>query len=162
MTATTISEIAWPRPGIEACVFCRIVRDTRGVTLDHAQRFNFFPASPVCSVAWLFAGDCHLIDQPDQMERPWTGARLPSLAFLGPQLGPVVSWNPGETYAMTVAFYPDALSAMTGLDLSPFAGRMVPAEKVLPQPVLKPCHELFDSIKREGAERAFSVLEDSI
>jgi AraC-like DNA-binding protein len=96
------------------------------------------------------------------MERPWTGARLPKLAFLGPQLGPLVSWNPGETYAMTIAFYPDALSAMTGLDLSPFAGRMVPAEEVLPQPMLKPCRDLFDAIGREAAERAFSVLEDSI
>jgi AraC-like DNA-binding protein len=162
MALTTISEITWPRPGIAGCAFCRIVRDTRGVTLDQAQRFNFFPASPVCSVAWLFAGDCHLIDGPDQMERPWTGATLPRLAFFGPQLGPLASWNPGETYAMTIAFYPDALSAMTGLDLSPFAGRMVPAEEVLPQPLLKPCRDLFDAINREGAERAFSVLEDSI
>ena len=162
MVSTTVSEIAWPRPGMAACVFCRIVRDTRGVTLDHAQRFNFFPASPVCSVAWLFAGDCHLIDGPDRMQRPWTGAKLPRLAFFGPQLGPLASWNPGETYAMTIAFYPDALSAMTGLDLSPFAGRMVPADEVLPQPLLEPCRDLFDAIDREGAERAFSVLEDSI
>jgi AraC-like DNA-binding protein len=63
---------------------------------------------------------------------------------------------------MTIAFYPDTLSAMTGLDFSPFAGRIVPAEEVLPQSVLRPCRELFDSIKREAAERAFSVLEDSI
>jgi AraC-like DNA-binding protein len=162
MVSTTTSEIAWPRPGMAGCMFCRIVRDTRGVTLDHAQRFNFFPASPVCSVAWLFAGDCHLIDGPDRMERPWTGARLPELAFFGPQLGPIASWNPGETYAMTITFYPDALSAMTGLDLSPFAGRMVPGEQVLPQPLLQPCRDLFDAIGRQGAERAFSVLEDTI
>ncbi len=162
MVSTTTSEIAWPRPGMAGCMFCRIVRDTRGVTLDHAQRFNFFPASPVCSLVWLFAGDCHLIDGPDQIERPWTGARLPKLAFFGPQLGPLASWNPSETYAMTITFYPDALSGMTGLDLSPFAGRMVPAEEVLPQPLLQPCRDLFDAIGREGAERAFSVLEDSI
>jgi AraC-like DNA-binding protein len=162
MTSTTTSEIVWPRPGIAGCVFCRIVRDTRGVTLDHAQRFNFFPASPICSVAWLFAGDCHLIDRPHQMERPWTGARLPSLAFLGPQLGPIVSWNPGETYAIAISFYPDAFSAMTGLDLSPFAGRMVSAEEILPQPILEPCRDLFETIRREGAERAFAALEDRI
>ena len=162
MAATTISRIVWPRPAVAGCVFCTIVRDTRGVTLDQSQRFNFFPASPLCSVAWLFAGDCHLIDRSDQMERPWTGTRLPSLAFLGPQLGPLVSWNPGETYAMTIAFYPDALSAMTGLDLSPFAGRIVPAEEVLSQPMLESCRDLFDAINREGAERAFSVLEDQI
>jgi AraC-like DNA-binding protein len=162
MALTTISEIAWPRPGIAGCVFCRIVRDTRGVRLDQAQRFNFFPASPVCSVAWLFAGECHLIEGPYQMTRPWTGARLPKLAFFGPQLGPIASWNPAETYAMTIAFYPDALTAMAGLDLSTFAGRMVAAEEVLPQPLLQPCRDLFDAIERDGAERAFSGLEGTI
>ena len=111
--------IVWSRPAVAGCVFCMIVRDTRGVALDHAQRFNFFPATPLCSVAWTFVGDCQLIDQPDQMKRPWTGARLPDLAFLGPQLGPLISWNPGEAYGITVTFYPDALSAMTGLDLEP-------------------------------------------
>jgi AraC-like DNA-binding protein len=162
MTATTTSEIVWPRPAVAGCVFCTIVRDTRGVALDQTQRFNFFPASPLCSVAWVFAGDCHLIDQPDQMQRPWTGARLPDLAFFGPQLGPLVSWNPGKTYAITIVFYPDAFSAMTGLDLSPFTGRMVPAEEVLPQPILAPCRSLFDTVRREGIERGLSVLEDKV
>jgi AraC-like DNA-binding protein len=162
MTATTISQIVWPRPAVTGCVFCTIVRDTRGAALDQSQRFNFFPASPLCSVAWTFAGDCHLIDQPDQMEHPWTGARLPALAFFGPQLGPLVSWNPGETYAITVAFYPDAFSAMTGIDLSPFKERMGPAEDILPQPILAPCRDLFDVVRREGAEKGLADLEDKI
>jgi AraC-like DNA-binding protein len=162
MAATTISRIVWPRPAVAGCVFCTIVRDTRGVTLDQAQRFNFFPASPLCSVAWLFAGDCHLIDRSDQMERPWTGTRLPSLAFLGPQLGPLVSWNPGETYAMTIAFYPDAFSTMTGLDLSSFTGRMAPVEEVLPLPILEPCRNFFDAVRCGGLESGLSVLEDQI
>jgi hypothetical protein len=161
-TATTISRIMWPRPALAGCIFCTIVRDTRGVALDSTQRFNFFPASPLCCVALTFAGDCHLIDRPDQMERPWTGARLPGLAFVGPQLGPLISWNPGETYAMTIAFYPDAFSAMTGLDLSPFTGRMLPAEQVLPRPMLEPCRDFFDVVRRQGLESGFSVLEDSI
>ena len=88
MAATTTSQIVWPRPAVAGCIFCTIVRDTRGVALDQTQRFNFFPASPLCSVAWQFAGDCHLIDRPDKMERPRTGARLPDLAVFGPQLGP--------------------------------------------------------------------------
>jgi hypothetical protein len=162
MTATTISEIVWPRPAVAGCVFCMILRDTRGVALDHAQRFNFFPATPLCSVAWTFAGDCHLIDQRDQMQRPWTGARLPDLAFFGPQLGPLVSWNPGEAYGITIAFYPDAFSAMTGLDLSPFARRMGPAEDILPQSVLQPCRDFFNDVRREGAEKGYALLEDRI
>jgi hypothetical protein len=162
MTTTTTSRIVWPRPGIAGCVFCVIVRDTRGVALEHTQRFNFFPASPLCSVLWVLEGGWHLIDQPDQMERPWTGAKLPNLAFFGAQLGPLISWNPGETYAISLAFYPDALSAMTGLDLSPFTGRMAPAEEVLPQPILEPCRDFFDAVRREGIETGLPVLEDKI
>jgi AraC-like DNA-binding protein len=162
MTATTISQIVWPRPAIAGCIFCMIVRDTRGVALDQTQRFNFFPASPLCSVMWGLAGEWHLIDRPNQMERPWTGTRLPGLAFFGPQLGPLVSWNPGETYAITIAFYPDALSTMTGLDLSQFKERMASAEEVLPQPILELCRNFLDVARREGAEKGLSVLEDKI
>jgi hypothetical protein len=162
MTSTTTSQIVWPRPEVAGCVFCMIVRDTRGIALDQTQRFNFFPASPHCSVTWVFAGDGHLIDEPDEMERPWTGARMPSLAFFGPQLGPLISWNPGETYVITIAFYPDAFSAMTGLNLSPFTGRMVSAEEVLPRPMLEVCRNFFDDVRREGVEKGRSVLEDKI
>jgi hypothetical protein len=143
-------------------VFCTIVRDTRGVALDHSQRFNFFPAAPVCSVAWVLAGDCHLIDGPEQMQRPWTGAKLPSLAVFGPQLGPLISWNPGETYAITMSLYPDAFAAMTGLDLSQFAGRMAPAAEVLPLPFLEACRDFLDDVGREGVEKGCSILEDRI
>jgi AraC-like DNA-binding protein len=162
MTSTTTSQIMWPGPGVAGCVFCTIVRDTRGVALDQAQRFNFFPASPLCSVAWVLAGDCHLIDELQQMERPWTGARLPSLSVFGAQLGPLISWNPGETFAVTISLYPDAFSAMTGLDLSQFAGRMVAAEQVLPRPFLEACRNFFDGVRREGVEKACSILEDEI
>jgi AraC-like DNA-binding protein len=162
MVATTISQILWPRPAVVGCVFCAIVRDTRGIALDHAQRFNSFPATPLCSVAWTLAGDCHLVDQPDQMQQPWTGPRLPDLAFLGPQLGPLITWNPGEARGITITFYPDALSAMTGLDLSPFARRMGRAEDILPQPILQPCREFFDDVTREGAEKSFVTFQDKI
>jgi AraC-like DNA-binding protein len=162
MTSTTTSQIVWPGPAVAGCVFCTIIRDTRGVALDHSQRFNFFPAAPVCSVAWVLAGDCHLVERPEQMERPWTGAKLPGLAVFGPQLGPLVSWNPGETYAITISFYPDAFAAMTGLDLSQFAGRMASAEQVLPPAILQPCREFRDDIGREGLERGCSILEDKI
>ena len=162
MTATVTSRIVWPRRALAGCIFCTIVRDTRGVVLDQSQRFNFFPASPLCAVTWTFAGDCHLIDQPGQMDRPWTGPKLPRLAFSGAQLGPLISWNPGATHAIAITFYPDALSAMTGLDLSQFTGRLVPAEQVLPHPILEPCRNFVDAVQREGVDQGLSVLEDSI
>lgn len=110
MTARTTSEIVWPSPALSGCIFCMIVRDTRGVVLDRSQRFNFFPASPLCCVSLIFAGDLHLISRPDEMEHPWTAELLPRFMFSGAQLGPLVSWNSGETYAITVGFYPDAFA----------------------------------------------------
>ena len=148
MTSTTTSQIVWPGPAVAGCVFCTIIRDTRGVALDHSQRFNFFPAAPVCSVAWVLAGDCHLVERPEQMERPWTGAKLPDLSVFGPQLGPLISWNPGETYAIKISFYPDAFAAMTGLDLSQFAGRMASAEQVLQN---RFCHRRSCSLAANSA-----------
>jgi AraC-like DNA-binding protein len=162
MTLTTTSQIVWPRPAVAGCVFCTIVRDTRGVALDQSQRFNFFPASPLCCVAWVLAGDCHLIGEPEQMERPWTGTGMPGLAVFGPQLGPLTSWNPAGTHMVTMAFYPDAFAAMTGLDLSEFAGRMAPAEAVLPQSMLEACRDFPDDIGREGVESGVAILEDRI
>ena len=162
MTSKTTSRIVWPRAELAGCVFCTIIRDTRGVALDQTERFNFFPAAPLCSVMWIFTGDWHLIDQPDQMERPWTGTRLPELAFFGPQLAPLISWNRGETYAITIAFYPDAFSAMAGLDLSLFKGRMTPTEAVLPQPMLDLCRDFFDAVRRKGLDRSLAVLEEKI
>ncbi|CAH1659764.1 helix-turn-helix domain-containing protein [Chelatococcus asaccharovorans] len=159
MTSTTTSRIVWPRPGMAGCVFCTIIRDTRGVTLDAAQRFNFFPAAPLCSIAWVLAGDCHLIDHPDQMEDPAMGKKVPALSVFGPQLGPLVSWNPGETYGVSISFYPDAFSAMTGLDLSRFTGRMVEAEAVLPERMLMSCRSFADAVRRDDVENSLPALE---
>jgi AraC-like DNA-binding protein len=159
---TITSKILWPRPALAGCVFCTMVRDTRGVALDQNQRFNFFPASPLCSLSWTFAGDGYLIDRPEQMQRPWIAATMPRLAFSGTWPRPVVSWNSGESHLMTVAFYPDAFVAMTGLDLSPFTGRMVPADEALPRSILDPSHALFDAVEREGVETGFAAFAEVI
>ncbi|MBO0751264.1 MAG: AraC family transcriptional regulator [Bradyrhizobiaceae bacterium] len=127
--------------------------------LQHAERFNFFPASPFCCVTSVFVGDLHLIEQEEEMERPWTGARIPDLAFSGAQLKPMTSWSPGETYVIVVAFYPDALVEMTGVDLSPFTGCVAAAERALPRQVLEPCRRFFEAARREEIDEGFSHLE---
>jgi AraC-like DNA-binding protein len=162
MTAATISRILWPRPALADCAFCTIVRDTRGVELDQDQRFNFFPASPFCSVTWVLSGELYPIAHPDQMKRPWTNAKLPNLVVSGALLKPSVTWNSGEVYMVVMAFYPDAFSAMMRLDLSQFAGRGVAAEEVLPPSMLQPCLDFFDAVPREGVERSLAVLENQI
>jgi AraC-like DNA-binding protein len=163
MTMTsTISQVVLPRPALAGCIVGMLVRDTRGCALDQAQRFNFYPAAAIPAVGWRFAGDTHVIDQPGQMERPWTGARAPNFAFAGARLGPTITWNPGEVYGVNISFYPDALSAMTRLDLSSFSGRIVPGEEALPQPMLEIFCNFFDSVRDEGPEKSFSVLQDKI
>jgi AraC-like DNA-binding protein len=159
---STISQIIWPRAALGDCLFCTIVRDTRGVALDRDQRFNFFPASPFCAVTFVFEGELYGIDQPEQIERPWTGTKIAGLALSGPQLKPSVTWNSGEVFMITAAFYPDAFSAMTGLDPSPFAGRAVAADEVLPPSILGTCLDFFEAVSREGIETNLSVLEDRI
>jgi AraC-like DNA-binding protein len=51
---------------------------------------------------------------------------------------------------------------MTGLDLSSFTGRTMPAEEALPQSILEPCCDFFDAVPLEGFERSFRVIEDKI
>ena len=156
------AEIIWPRPALAGCIFCMITRDTRGVALDLRERFNFFPASPLCCVTEIIDGDMHLVDGDDQMAAPWTGLRVPRLAFSGAQLGPLVSWTPGEIYVLTIAFYPDAFAKLTGLDLSQFTGCMVAAEEVLPDAVLEACQKLFAAVQRDGLAGNFAAFEDEI
>jgi AraC-like DNA-binding protein len=161
-TSQTTASIVWPRPDLATCVFCMLVRDTRGDTLEPLQRFNFFPASPMCCITWVLAGDLHLITQPEHMQRPWTAPKAPRLTASGAQVGPLVSWNPGETFAITLCCYPDAFAAVTGLDLSAFAGRAVPAEEVLPERLLAACRSFHDAVLRDGLTASLLALEDEL
>lgn len=159
---TPTSRIAWPRPSLAGCTFAIIVRDTRGVRLSHEQRFNFFPASPLCAISWVLAGDCHLIASADEMKQPWTGQRMPAFAFSGAQLGPLVSWNPGETHVVTAAFYPDAFAALSGVDLSEHINRTLPADDVLPAAMAAQFRDLFADAAQGRDEASLSGLEDAI
>lgn len=162
MSAETRSRVIWPEPDLVGCVFCVIVRDTRESDLPHPERFNFFPASPLASVTWLLEGQCHWIEHPEQMERPWDAPQLQTVAFSGAQLGSLVSWNPGPTLAVTMAFYPDAFSAIAGLDLAPFKDLMLNAEAVLPEPLFDFCSAFSADVASVGLEQALATLQRRI
>lgn len=159
---STISEYVEARPSVADCLTGMVVRDTRGCTLDQAQRFDFYPAEPVPAVTSRIVGHSHLVARPDHMERPWAGPRLPGFSFRGAQLAPTVLWSPGEVYRIGIGFFPDALAAMTGLDLSSFTGRTLPAAEALPQPLLGICRNFFDAVPRQGPERSFADLQNEI
>lgn len=162
MSAEVRARVIWPDTNLVGCVFCVIVRDTRESDLSHLQRFNFFPASPLASVTWQLEGQCHWIEHPEQMERPWDAPQLQTVAFSGAQLGSLVSWNPGPTLAVTMAFYPDAFTAISGSDLAPFKDLMLNAEAVLPAPLLDCCNAFQADVASAGLEQALATLQRRI
>jgi AraC-like DNA-binding protein len=95
------------------------------------------------------------------MERPWTGTKVPNPSFATPLPKPSVTWNSGEVFMIVAVFYPDAFSAMTGLDLSQFTVRPI-TEQVLPSSIVEPCRNFSDVVPREGAENSLSALYDQI
>lgn len=104
----------------------------------------------------------HRIEGPSQMEAPASAPSLPQLAFSGAQLGPLVSWSAGEIYVATVAFYPDAFSAMTGLDLSAYVGRIVPAAEAVPPDILALFAGFGRRLASDGLDDARTPLEESL
>ena len=154
------SQLLLASPALTQCVFGAFVRDTRGCDLSFDQRFNHFAASPLCCISWFFEGDCFLLDDASQMSAPDQGQPIPRLSFSGPQNRPRTSWNPGETHAMILAFYPDAFSLLTGIKPGAFVNQTVPAHLVLPDAVFRwveTVAEMGDAVA--GFEHLETVLD---
>ncbi|MEZ5717696.1 MAG: helix-turn-helix domain-containing protein [Nitrospirota bacterium] len=115
-----------PRPSLAACVRGHIVRSTVGLELDHEQRFNHFPASPLCAICWLFQGEAAVVRRGEQ----WVCEATPRIALIGPHSGPVVSHNPGVVEALMVAMTPAAVYALSGVSINALVNRVVPLETV--------------------------------
>lgn len=122
-----------PRPSLTACVRGVISRCTLGVTLSETQRYNHFPATPLCGITWWFDGTSEFLPPGARESSGAPRSGLPTrVVFNGPQLGPTVSWNPGEVHALMVLLMPDALQRMTGLDVASWVNRLADARAVLP------------------------------
>lgn len=125
------SNLWLPRAGLSSCVRAVVSRDTRGVALSEAQRYNHFPAAPTCAIVWYFSGHGELLDSgcPACEKSPRTA--FGPLIFGGPFNRPTISWNPGPMHAMMLLLLPDALAALTGIDPGDYINRALPAEEVL-------------------------------
>lgn len=156
----TTARLLWPRRSLAGCIFAAIVRDTRGVELNEIQRFNHFPATPLCTLHWLLEGQGHLITRPEHALAPITGPLFPRFAFFGPQSGPWHAWSPGQVHLLTLVVWPEAFTAMTGVDMTAQVGRMAPAEEVLPEAMLAGISELLQSNHAEDCTMLFHALEE--
>ncbi|ROZ77056.1 DUF6597 domain-containing transcriptional factor [Ramlibacter sp. WS9] len=123
--AATARVVAPPTP-LASCVRAFVIRDTTGrLPLPANQRLNHFPASAMCSVSWILEG---------KVQVPDGAAAFPPVALGGPRTRPRVSYNPGPVHVFIVLFFPQALHALTGLDMSQYTDRFVALETVAASP----------------------------
>jgi AraC-like DNA-binding protein len=158
-TVPPAARLLFPRPRLAGLIYAAVVRDTRHKALRDEECFNFFPASPFCSVSWIIEGRCYgfagggLSCEPDSM------TLLPRLVFSGPSPGPGVSWSPAPVLALTIAFYPEAWQTLTGIDPAQMLDRNLPVEDVITGELLEILHSVFEAPScEEGVRR----LEDAL
>jgi len=142
LPANPKSELLLPPPRLSNCIFGAFVRDTRGCDLPAHERFNHFGASPFCAISWRFEGDIHLLEVDGHVDDLPTSSIHPEIVFSGPQQIPRSSWNAGDAYSMIVTFYPEAFSALTGLNIADYLNQNLPAQDVLPHWMMELCREV--------------------
>jgi len=123
----TRSALIAPSLALSSCVRAYITRSTVGAVLRPEQRLNHFPASPLCGLFWLIEGESLIVRRgDDELCQP-----VPVVSFAGPHTVPMVSGNPGPVRAIMLGLFPQALQALTGLDLSAWVNRVGPVDAVL-------------------------------
>ncbi|MDJ0612217.1 MAG: AraC family transcriptional regulator [Rhizobiaceae bacterium] len=153
------AKLLLPEASLVDCVFGAFLRDIRQCDLSVEQRFNYFASSPLCAITWVFSGQTHLLTERGQMRTPREAQPFPRLAFSGPYSTPQTSWSEGEFHAMTLAFYPDAFAAISGVDVSRYANKTVSLEDVLEWELLAIAEDILAS---KDAEAGFEKLETAL
>ena len=125
--APTHTELLAPRLSLSSCVRAYITRSTLGIDLSPPQRRNHFPASPYCSITWLLHGESTRIRLGDaDIHEP-----MPTVSVIGSHTEPCISANPGPVHAFMAVLLPQAVQALTSLELAALVNRVVPLESVL-------------------------------
>lgn len=116
-----------PRWQLSRCVRAVVSRSTLGIGRHWpaAWHHNHFPATPLCTISWFFAGHSELLE-PGQPP-----LRLPQVSFAGPFNRPTHSRNSAEGHGMMLMLLPDAVHALTGLAPARYLNRFVPLDEAL-------------------------------
>lgn len=156
--SAAVSRLWLPRASLASCVRGVMVRDTRGVPLAPEQRFNHFPASPLCAISWWLHGTSEMLPlgAPASLDAP----RMPPPArilFSGPHTRPSVSWNVDEAHGMMLVLMPDAVHRLTGLDMARWVNRHAPVHEVLPGPWMRMCEAV---VRQPDDEARVTLMQD--
>jgi AraC-like DNA-binding protein len=114
-----------PPFALASCVRAYVTRSTVEAPLAApTDRFNHFPATPLCSITWFIEGEADVVEPPT----PTAPMRA---VFCGPQTRPLITYNPGPVRIFMVMFYPQAMHALSGIDVPGWVDRWAPVAEVL-------------------------------
>ncbi|WP_367849952.1 helix-turn-helix domain-containing protein [Rhodoferax sp. WC2427] len=125
---STASLVA-PSWGLSACVRATLFRSTLGVELSPTERLNHFPSSPLCCLSWMVQGETELLARGDEVLA--APQRVHRMAFFGPHTVPTVTRQSGPASGLMLMLLPDALHALTGIDIAAHVNRHSPMHRVL-------------------------------
>ncbi len=148
-----------PRPALSGCIALGIVRDTRGVKMSDAQRLSHFPRSPYCGISWVLEGEVFELEPRHERGLSARLNRLPDLSVSGQRLHPITMWSPGPAHGVTIAFYPDAWQALTGVDTDMIRGRNLPPDGILAPEIARLVRE---AAAQSDVEAGFRLFEDGL
>lgn len=117
-------------------MFWAVERDTRGASLDESQRFNYYPATPLPSISWIFQGSLQMVADPYAGVAPELGPVLSRVVFAGPHRHPSASWSTGDVHALTVSFLPESLNRLFGIRMESFMDKVLPLESLVSDPLI--------------------------
>lgn len=117
-----------PRAALSNCVRAYVSRSTRGIELAPHEKLNHYAATPLCTLFWMIEGDGVLLSKGGE---PVTQSRFARICLGGPQTVPSITQNLGEVRGMMAFLMPDALHALTGLDIESLVNTVLPIEDVL-------------------------------
>jgi len=144
-----------PQTSLCGLLFAGVVRDLRGENLRPDEHFNCLPALPLCSVTWIYEGELHLVNDDGQIDP----TPLPQIFVAGPYRRPLFSWSAAPFFSMTIGFYADAWTILTGVD----AGGLIDQREPLERVSLGELSQVFRAVLECGSsEDGFSYLQDRL
>ncbi|UMR30847.1 helix-turn-helix domain-containing protein [Massilia sp. MB5] len=127
--ASPDTRLVAPSLALASCIRAIVLRNTlQRPPMAERDRLNHHPATPFCSIYWLFDGDVRILEP---VLDPSPVAAAGSAIFCGPQLQPTVSFNSGPVHFMTILFFPDAWHRLTGMDMNDQMNRLADVNEVL-------------------------------
>lgn len=131
-SSDTSARLWLPNLALSGCVSAVIQRNTQGLGLQGDELRNYFPATPLMSLVWLFSGSGEAVVESGFAD--WgDAAPVAPLSLSGPFQAPSISRNHGPVHALQLLFQPDALQALLGLEPAALVNRVCDARSVLPR-----------------------------